>query len=52
MTNTLDYYGTWKLLDGLADAVFRGVHREYTLGNTCAAAVHGRVERSGCRSAS
>jgi pimeloyl-ACP methyl ester carboxylesterase len=34
VTNTLDYYGTWKLFDGLADAAFRGVHREYALGNT------------------
>jgi pimeloyl-ACP methyl ester carboxylesterase len=34
VTNALDYYGTWKLFDGLADAVFRGVHREYALGNT------------------
>ena len=34
ITNALDYYGTWKLFDGLADAVFRGVHREYALGNT------------------
>ena len=34
VTNALDYYGTWKLFDGLADAVFRGVNREYALGNT------------------
>lgn len=34
VTDALDYYGTWKLLDGLTDAVFRGVHREYALGNT------------------
>lgn len=34
VTNALDYYGTWKLFDGLSDAVFRGVHREYALGNT------------------
>jgi hypothetical protein len=34
VTDALDYYGTWKLLDGLADAVFRGVHREYALGGT------------------
>jgi hypothetical protein len=32
--DALDYYGTWKLFDGLADAVFRGMHREYALGNT------------------
>lgn len=34
VTDALDYYGTWKLLDGLADAVFRGEHREYALGDT------------------
>jgi pimeloyl-ACP methyl ester carboxylesterase len=34
VTNALDYYGTWKLFDGLVDAVFRGVHREYALGDT------------------
>ena len=34
VTDALDYYGTWKLLDGLVDAVYRGVHREYALGDT------------------
>jgi hypothetical protein len=34
VTDTIDYYGAWKLLDGLVDAVFRGTHREYALGNT------------------
>lgn len=34
VTNTLDFYGTWKLFDGLADAVFRGVNRAYALGGT------------------
>jgi len=34
VTDALDYYGTWKLLDGLVDAVFHGKHREYALGNT------------------
>src|SRR5690606_41858475 len=34
VVDALDYYGTWKLLDGLVDAVFHGVHREYALGNT------------------
>jgi pimeloyl-ACP methyl ester carboxylesterase len=34
VTNALDFYGTWKLFDGLADAVFRGVNREYALGGT------------------
>jgi dienelactone hydrolase len=34
VTNTLDFYGTWKLFDGLADAVFRGVNRAYALGDT------------------
>jgi hypothetical protein len=34
VTDALDYFGTWKLLDGLVDAVFRGIHREYALGDT------------------
>jgi hypothetical protein len=34
VTNALDFYGTWKLFDGLADAVFRGVNRAYALGDT------------------
>jgi len=33
-TDALDYYGTWKLLDGLTDAAFHGRNREYALGNT------------------
>ncbi len=33
-TNGLDYYGTWKLFDGLTDAAFFGRNREYALGNT------------------
>lgn len=32
--DTLDYYGTWKLLDGLTDTAFFGTNREYALGNT------------------
>ena len=32
--DALDFYGTWKLLDGLTDAAFHGTHREYALGNT------------------
>lgn len=32
--DALDFYGTWKLFDGLCDAAFYGVHREYALGNT------------------
>ena len=32
--DALDYYGYWKLLDGLLDAVFLGEHREYALGGT------------------
>jgi len=32
--NALDYYGTWKLFDGLCDAAFTGKNREYALGNT------------------
>ena len=34
MVNALDYYGMWKLFDGLIDAAFTGKHREYALGNT------------------
>lgn len=33
-TNALDFYGTWKLFDGLCDAAFYGKNREYALGNT------------------
>jgi acetyl esterase/lipase len=33
-TDALDYYGTWKLFDGLVDALFRDAHREYALGDT------------------
>jgi hypothetical protein len=29
-----DWYGYWKLLDGLTDAAFYGKHREYALGAT------------------
>jgi dienelactone hydrolase len=32
--NALDYYGLWKLFDGLCDAAFYGKNREYALGNT------------------
>lgn len=32
--DALDYYGYWKLLDGLTDAAFYGKNREYALGNT------------------
>src|SRR5215813_6089764 len=32
--NALDYYGLWKLFDGLADAAFFGKNRTYALGNT------------------
>ena len=34
MINALDFYGTWKLFDGLCDAAFTGKNREYALGNT------------------
>jgi len=34
LVNALDYYGTWKLFDGLIDAAFAGKNREYALGNT------------------
>ncbi len=33
-TDAHDYYGTWKLLDGLTDAAFYGTNREYALGDT------------------
>jgi len=33
-TDALDYYGTWKLCDGLTDAAFYGKNREYALGDT------------------
>jgi pimeloyl-ACP methyl ester carboxylesterase len=42
VTDALDYYGTWKLLDGLLDAVFRGVNREYALGGTAEQRFMGR----------
>ena len=32
--NPLDYYGTWKLFDGLCDAAFGGAGRPFALGNT------------------
>jgi pimeloyl-ACP methyl ester carboxylesterase len=32
--NALDYFGLWKLFDGLCDAAFYGKNREYALGNT------------------
>ncbi len=32
--NALDFYGNWKLFDGLCDAAFYGRNREYALGNT------------------
>jgi dienelactone hydrolase len=34
LVDARDYYGTWKLLDGLLDASFKGTNREYALGNT------------------
>jgi acetyl esterase/lipase len=34
MVDALDFYGTWKLFDGLTDAAFFGKNREYALGNT------------------
>jgi alpha-beta hydrolase superfamily lysophospholipase len=32
--NGLDFYGYWKLFDGLCDAAFFGTNRDYALGNT------------------
>lgn len=34
LTDGLDYYGTWKLFDGLYMAAFYNKNREYALGNT------------------
>ena len=34
MIDALDYYGFWKLFDGLCDAAFFGTDRQYALGNT------------------
>jgi acetyl esterase/lipase len=34
LVNAMDFYGTWKLFDGLCDAAFYGKNREYALGNT------------------
>jgi acetyl esterase/lipase len=32
--NVIDWFGYWKLLDGLTDAAFHGKNREYALGDT------------------
>lgn len=32
--NAIDFYGLWKLFDGLCDAAFFNKNREYALGNT------------------
>lgn len=32
--NAIDFFGYWKLLDGLLDASFRNSNRDYALGNT------------------
>jgi acetyl esterase/lipase len=34
VVNALDFYGLWKLFDGLCDAAFYSKNREYALGNT------------------
>jgi pimeloyl-ACP methyl ester carboxylesterase len=34
LVDALDFYGFWKLFDGLCDAAFYGINREYALGNT------------------
>lgn len=34
LTNALDFFGTWKLFDGLCDAAFVGTNRQFALGNT------------------
>jgi acetyl esterase/lipase len=32
--DALDYFGYWKICDGLLDAAFHGVHREFAFGDT------------------
>ena len=32
--DALDYYGFWKLFDGLCDAAFYGINRDFALGDT------------------
>ena len=32
--DALNFYGLWKLFDGLCDAAFYGTNREYALGST------------------
>jgi hypothetical protein len=32
--DALDWYGLWKLFDGLTDAAFYSKNRDYALGNT------------------
>lgn len=34
LVDGLDYYGTWKLFDGLCDAAFYNTNEDYALGNT------------------
>lgn len=34
VVDALDYYGLWKVFDGLCDAAFYSKNREYALGNT------------------
>jgi len=34
LVDAWDYYGTWKLFDGLLDAAFYNKNRPYALGNT------------------
>lgn len=34
IVDSLDFYGTWRLLDALCDAAFYGRNRDYALGNT------------------
>jgi len=40
--DALDYYGFWKLLDGLLEAAFYGRDRVYALGNTAEQRYMGR----------
>ena len=32
--DAMDYYGCWKLFDGLCDAAFKGKNRQFALGGT------------------
>jgi pimeloyl-ACP methyl ester carboxylesterase len=41
--DALDFYGYWKLFDGLSDAAFNGTDRDYALGDTPQQTFMGRL---------